>query len=78
MLSSVLNSETAIIVNIQIMRIFTKLRQMLSTHEELKKKIEEMENKYDHQFRIIFDAIKQLIDEDLKPKRDIGFNRIKS
>ena len=50
---------------------------MLSTHEELKKKIEEMENRYDHQFRIIFDAIKQLIDEDLKPKRDIGFERNK-
>lgn len=77
MLSSVLNSERAIIVNIQIMRTFTKLRRMLSPHEELKKKIEEMENKYDHQFRIIFDAIKQLIDEDLKPKRDIGFDRNK-
>ena len=77
MLSSVLNSDRAIIVNIQIMRTFTKLRQMLSTHEELKKKIEEMENRYDHQFRVIFDAIKQLIDEDLKPKRDIGFDRNK-
>ena len=77
MLSSVLNSERSIIVNIQIMRIFTKLRQMLSTHEDLKKKIEEMENRYDHQFRIIFDAIKQLIEEDLKPKRDIGFERSK-
>jgi len=77
MLSSVLHSERAIIVNIQIMRIFTKLRQMLSTHEELKRKIEDMENRYDHQFRVIFDAIKQLIEEDLKPKRDIGFERNK-
>jgi len=75
MLSSVLNSDRAIIVNIQIMRTFTKLRQILSTHEELRKKIDEMEDKYDHQFRVVFDAIKQLISEDLKPKRDIGFER---
>lgn len=77
MLSNVLNSEKAVKVSIQVIRVFTKLRQMLSTHEDLKKKIEEMENRYDHQFRIIFDAIKQLIEEDLKPKRDIGFERSK-
>ena len=60
MLSSVLNSERAIQVNILIMRAFTRLRQMLSTHEELKGKIEAMERKYDEQFRVVFDAIKQL------------------
>ena len=75
MLSSVLNSERAINVNIQIMRTFSNLRQMLSTHEELKKKIETMEKKYDSQFRMVFDAIKELITEDLKPKRKIGFER---
>ncbi len=75
MLSSVLNSERAIQVNIQIMRTFSKLRNMLSTHEELKKKIESMENKYDSQFRIVFDVIKELITEELKPKRKIGFER---
>ncbi|MCU0848301.1 MAG: ORF6N domain-containing protein [Spirochaetes bacterium] len=75
MLSSVLNSKRAIQVNIQIMRTFSKLRQMLSTHEELKKKIESMEKKYDSQFRMVFDAIKDLITEELKPKRKIGFER---
>ena len=54
MLSSVLNSDRAIQVNIQIMRAFTKLREMLSTHEELRKKIEAMENKYDSQFKAVF------------------------
>ncbi len=75
MLSNVLNSERAVNVSVQIIRAFTKLRQLLSTHEELRKKIDEMEEKYDHQFRVVFDAIKQLINEDLKPKRDIGFER---
>jgi len=73
MLSSVLNSERAIEVNIQIMRAFTKLRQMLSTHEELKKKIETMERKYDENFRIVFEAIKQLLEIDEKPRKKIGF-----
>ena len=73
MLSSVLNSERAIQVNILIMRAFTQLRSMLSTHEDLKRKIESMERKYDRQFRVVFDAIKQLIDTESKPKKKIGF-----
>lgn len=73
MLSSVLTSDRAIQVNILIMRAFTQLRQMLSTHEELKRKIEEMEGKYDQQFSVVFEAIKQLIDVKDKPKRRIGF-----
>jgi len=73
MLSSVLNSERAIDVNIEIMRAFSKLRQMISTHEELKKKIESMEKKYDENFKIVFEALKQLLDTDDKPKRRIGF-----
>ena len=73
MLSSVLNSDRAIEVNIAIMRTFMRLRQMLSTHEELKRKIEAMEKKYDKQFRVVFEAIKQLIDVEDKPKRRIGF-----
>jgi len=77
MLSSVLNSETAIQTNIQIMRTFTKLRQMLSSHEDIKMKIESMEKKYDSQFRIVFDAIKELITEELKPEKKIGFERKK-
>ena len=73
MLSSVLNSERAVQVNIQIMRAFTKLRQMLATHEDLRRKIEEMEQKYDQQFKVVFDAIKLLLEAELKPKSKIGF-----
>ncbi len=73
MLSSVLNSERAINVNIQIMRSFSKLRKMLSSHEELKRKIESMEKQYDDKFRIVFEAIKQMLREDRHPKRKIGF-----
>ena len=73
MLSSVLNSERAVQVNIQIMRAFTKLRQMLATHEDLRRKIEEMEQKYDQQFQVVFDAIKFLLEAEEKPKPKIGF-----
>lgn len=59
MLSSVLNSERAVLVNIEIVRTFTKLREMLASHVELKRKIEEMEKKYDYQFKIVFDAVKK-------------------
>jgi flagellar capping protein FliD len=73
MLSSVLRSKRAIHVNIQIMRAFTQLRKMLSTHKDLKRKIESMEKKYDEQFQIVFEAIKQLLSEEDKPKKKIGF-----
>jgi phage regulator Rha-like protein len=75
MLSSVLNSKRAIQVNIQIMRTFTKLREMLMTHKDLKEKIEAMEKKYDYQFKIVFDAIKQLLEPPEKTKKKIGFLR---
>lgn len=75
MLSSVLNSERAIMVNIQIMRTFTQLRRMLLTNRDLKRKIEEMEKKYDKQFAIVFKAIKQLLEPPPeKQKRIIGFH----
>jgi hypothetical protein len=73
MLSSVLNSERAIQVNIQIMRTFTKLGEMILTHKELQKKIESMESKYDYQFKIVSDAIKQLLKPPEKPKKRIGY-----
>jgi len=75
MLSSVLNSKRAIQVNIQIMRTFTKIREMLATHKELKQKIEEMEKKYDYQFKVVFDVIKQLISPQETKKGKIGFRR---
>ena len=74
MLSSVLRSKRAVQTNIEIMRAFTRLRQMLSTYDDLKKKIETMEEKYDENFRIVFEAIKQLIEtEGKKKKRRIGY-----
>ena len=74
MLSSVLNSERAIMVNIQIMRAFTQLRRMLLTNVGLRRKIEEMEKKYDKQFLIVFEAIKELLEPPpVKHKPLIGF-----
>ena len=73
MLSSVLKSDRAIHANIQIMRAFTQLRKMVSTHKELKTKIELMERKYDKNFKVVFQAIKQMLETDEKPKKRIGF-----
>ena len=72
MLSSVLKSKRAVEVNIQIMRTFTKLRELLNTHADLRRKLQEMEKKYDYQFKVVFDAIKSLIG-DPPPVRKIGF-----
>ncbi len=73
MLSSVLNSERAIQVNIAIMRAFVRLRQLLATHKALAKKLEEMEAKYDEQFRAVFEAIRELMTPPEPRKRPIGF-----
>ncbi|MDD5154136.1 MAG: ORF6N domain-containing protein [Desulfovibrionales bacterium] len=73
MLSSVLNSKRAIEVNILIMRAFVQLRQMISSHKDLLRKVEEIEKKYDEQFQVVFEAIKQLMIPTEKPKRKIGF-----
>jgi len=75
MLSSVLNSDRAIAVNIQIMRTFTQMRQMMLSYKDLKEKIEKMESKYDKQFHIVFQALKQMLEppKPVTPKRRIGF-----
>ena len=73
MLSSVLKSERAIKVNIQIIRTFTQIRKMLVSHKELREKLEVMESKYDKQFRVVFETLKLLLKEDEKPKKRIGF-----
>jgi hypothetical protein len=73
MLSSVLNSPRAIQVNIQIMRTFGKLREMMASHKDLAKKLLEMEKKYDAQFKVVFDAIRQLMAPPVKGKKQIGF-----
>lgn len=77
MLSSVLRSPRAVEVNIAIMRTFVQLRRLMDSNRDLARKIEALEMKYDEQFAIVFDAIKQLIADDkegkTKPKRRIGF-----
>ena len=73
MLSSVLNSKRAIQVNILIIKTFVKLRELVSSHKDVLKKIEEMEGKYDKQFMAVFDAIRALITPPEKQKKRIGF-----
>jgi hypothetical protein len=75
MLSSVLRSERAVAVNIEIMRAFVELRKLLSTHVELANKLDELEKKYDSQFRIVFDAIRELMKPAVRDQKQIGFDR---
>ncbi len=73
MLSSVLNSERAIDVNVEIMRAFVRLRQMLDTHTDLARKLAALEKKYDEQFKVVFEAIHQLMAPPETKKKKIGF-----
>jgi len=73
MLSSVLNSERAVQVNIEIMRAFVKLRQMLASNAELSRRLDELESKYDRQFKVVFDAIRQLMSSPARERKQIGF-----
>ena len=78
MLSSVLNSKTAIHANIQIMRTFSKIKEMLANNEMLRQRIEELERKYlrhDNQFKLVFEAIKEVLEKpDKRSKQEIGFH----
>lgn len=75
MLSSVLRSERAVQVNIAIVRAFVKLRQLLSTHVELARKLKALEAKYDEQFKVVFDAIHALMSDDVPSHgREIGYH----
>ena len=73
MLSSVLRSERAVLVNVEIMRAFVRLRQLLSTHADLARKLEQFERKYDAQFKVVFDAIRELMAPPPKSTTAIGF-----
>jgi hypothetical protein len=73
MLSSVLRSSRAVRVNIEIMRAFVRLRQMLLANVDLARKLDELERKYDARFRVVFDAIRELTAPPRKPRRRIGF-----
>ena len=74
MLSSILNSKRAIYVNIEIMRAFAKIREMILSHKELQQRIDEMEKKYDENFSVVFKALRELLDPPVKPKKEIGFH----
>ncbi len=73
MLSSVLRSKRSVRVNIEIMRTFVKLREMITSQKELARKLKELEKKYDSQFKIVFDALRQILEPPKKPRRRIGF-----
>lgn len=74
MLSSVLRSRRAVLVNVAIMRAFVKLREMLASHRDLAQKLQALERKYDAQFRVVFDAIRKLMVPPEPPRRRIGFH----
>jgi hypothetical protein len=74
MLSSVLRSSRAVQVNVEIMRAFVRLRGFVSRHEQLSRKLDALERKYDAQFRVVFAAIRQMMAEESDPKRRIGFS----
>jgi len=73
MLSGVLRSKRAVQVNIEIMRTFVRLRQMLVSNAQLARKLADLEKKYDAQFKVVFDAIRQLMTPPEPNKRNIGF-----
>jgi len=73
MLSSVLRSERAVQVNIEIMRAFVRLRELVATHKYLARKLETLEKRYDAQFKVVFDAIRELMAPPTPKKRKIGF-----
>jgi phage regulator Rha-like protein len=74
MLANVLNSERAAQTSVQVVRAFVRLRQMLASNAELSRKLAALENKYDAQFKVVFDAIRQLMSPPARPKREIGFH----
>ncbi len=73
MLSGILRSDKAIQINIMIMRAFVKMREMIDQNKELKARLNELENKYDQQFQVIFDALKKIIYKENEPRKPIGF-----
>ena len=74
MLANVLNSERAAQTSVQVVRAFVRLRQMLASNAKLARKLEALEKKYDTQFKVVFDAIRQLMSPPARPKREIGFH----
>lgn len=75
MLATVLNSPIAVKASIQVVRAFVKLREMIASHKDLAKRLDELEKKYDAQFKVVFDAIRQLMVQPAAKKGKIGFQR---
>ena len=73
MLSNVLRSKRAVQVNIEIMRAFVRIRQMLASHKDLERRFDALEERYDEQFKVVFDAIRALMEPPEKPRKKIGF-----
>jgi hypothetical protein len=78
MLSGILRSEKAIKVNIAIMRAFVKMRELIDENKDLKQRLDEMESKYDQQFQVVFEAIRQLIEKKNEPRKQIGYKQNKN
>lgn len=74
MLSSVLRSKRAVDVNVEVMRAFVRLRRLLLSHADLARKLKELEQKYDSQFQVVFEAIRQLMQPPARPRKQIGFH----
>lgn len=74
MLSSVLHSERAVQVNIEIMRAFVRLRRMIASHKDLVRRVDELEREYDAKFKAVFDTIRKLMAPPAKPKERSGFH----
>ena len=74
MLSSVLRSKRAVLVNVEIMRAFVRLRQMLAAHADLERRLNDLEANYDAKFKVVFEAIRQLMEPPAKPRKPIGFS----
>ncbi|MFN3528664.1 MAG: ORF6N domain-containing protein [Bacteroidia bacterium] len=73
MLSSVISSEQAIEVNIAIMRVFVQMRRMLEQHADLQQKLDKLEQRYDEQFAVVFEAIRQLMQPEMQERKPIGY-----
>lgn len=77
MLASVLNSEVAVRASVQVVRAFVRLRQIMTTNKDLAQKLEKMEKKYDHQFKIVFEVIDQLMEDQPSPGEKSEFTKVK-
>jgi hypothetical protein len=77
MAANILNSPRAVAMSIHVIRAFVQFRQALATHADLARKLTALEKKYDSQFKVVFDAIRQLMDPPPKSKREIGFHTVR-